>query len=139
MNQEILDQKHAEMMWQHKENCISHFFNFANFFLVSQSILLAAYSTIYSKQEAPETIVITIILIGLVLSILWLYILSKQKYIIDLLKDTCETKLPEYRLHREMRKKSKIFIFSNSGLFAYFLPCLFLLVWAIVAYIAIKF
>jgi hypothetical protein len=75
-----------ERLWQYRNNVISYFNSFVNSFLVAESVLLAVVGMIASNNSPMTKIKFPIIILGFVLTLLWLYVQAKQRFIIQNLK-----------------------------------------------------
>lgn len=66
-----------DRLWQHKENVNTNFNNFVNFFLISESILLAVVGMLAGRPIIIKAVQISIIILGLILTLVWIYIQGK--------------------------------------------------------------
>ncbi len=102
-----------------------------NYFLISESILLAVVGMLAGKPMATKPLLLSIVALGMILTFVWMYIQGKQRYILTILKGRCEAVMPEYRLSHDLRGARRWKI-SNGWLLAYFVPTVIAVVWVIV-------
>ena len=132
-----LNQDEKDRLWQHRLAVGTNFNNFVNFFLVSESVLLAVVGMFSGKSIQYKSIQVPIIFLGLILTLIWFFVQGKQNYILEIIKKRCEIHLLEYKETRSQRNPKK-WRFSNGIILAYCLPVLFALTWVIVLIAIIK-
>ena len=130
-NQYTPDQ--VERIWQYRNSVITFFNDFVNSFLVAESVLLAVVGVIASSNSSISKIRFPIIILGFVLTLIWIYVQAKQRFIIQSLKKICIENIVEYREHQELRKKS-IYRISISWILTFILPLLFAVIWVFIFY-----
>lgn len=118
-------------LWEHRTSLNNDFNNFANFFLIAESILLAVVGGLIGKPGSTKTIAFALIVLGFVLTFIWLYVQGKQRRVLGLIKAQCEHHFPEYRLVRAERRHP-IWKLSNTWLLAYVVPSLFAVTWVVI-------
>ncbi len=123
----------VERLWQYRNSVISFFNSFVSSFLVAESVLLAVVGMIASSSSPMTKIKFPIIILGFILTLLWMYVQAKQRFIIQNLKNVCMEHLPEYRHQQELRQNS-IWKFSTTWLLTFLLPLLFAIIWVFVLY-----
>jgi len=122
-----------ERLWQYRNSVITIFNNFVNSFVVTESVLLAVVGMLSSSTSSMSEIKIPVILLGFFLTLLWMYVQAKQRFILQSLKDVCAKHLPEYRKQLELRQNSD-WKLSTTLLLAFLLPLLFATIWIFVLY-----
>ena len=118
-------------LWEQHLRSDEVFYNRLNFFLVFESVLLGVVGTLFSKPLSEKPVLVTIICLGLVLTILWGYTQARQKYVRDRLKARLEEVLPEYRAILEDREQVKKWPLSSVTLLSYGVPTLIAFVWIV--------
>lgn len=101
-----------------------------NFFLVFESVLLGVVGVLYSRPAPAKPVLLSIICLGLVLTILWGYVQARHKYIFDSIRALQREVVPEYRLVMERREQVKWPI-SSTSLLAYGVPLLVAVTWLV--------
>lgn len=130
-NSNKFDSDQVDRLWQHRLNVNSNFNNFVNFFLLAESILLAVVGMLADKPMVTKPIILSLIALGIILTLVWMYVQGKQKYILDILKKRCEEFMPEYKISRELRQ-AKRWRISNGWLLAHFVPTLITAIWIVI-------
>ncbi len=122
-----------ERLWHYRNSVITIFNNFVNSFVVAESVLLAVVGMLASSSSPMARIKIPVIFLGLFLTLLWMYVPAKQRFILQSLKGVCAEHLPEYQEQLELRQNS-VWKFSTTWLLAFLLPLVFAAIWIIVLY-----
>lgn len=122
-----------ERLWQYRNGVITYFNSFVNSFLVAESVLLAVVGMIASSNQPMANVKFPIIIFGFILTLLWMYVQAKQRFIIQNLKRVCMKHLPEYREQQELRQNSA-WKYSTTWLLTFLLPILFAGIWIFVLY-----
>ena len=94
-------------LWQHRSDVVFIFNNFVNYFLVSESILLAVVGMLIGKPIASKPLLLSIVTLVLALNLVWIYIQGKQLFIMKVLKDKCKQNMPEYKATLNLWKASR--------------------------------
>ena len=123
-----VDERGQDRLWDHRQSVNNDFNAISNYFMLGQSFLLVVATSSGADQSAER---ITVTLLGLVLTVIWLYVQSKQKFLLDQLKRRCATELPEYAETREQRLHP-LWRFSNTAIMAVILPALFAATWTVI-------
>lgn len=126
------DSEMRARLWEHRLAINHDFSNLANFFLLAESILLATSGAILGSTTAPRLVLYVLIILGLVLTTVWIAIQSKQRRILSLLKKRCEEEFREYRETRIARNRFLDRV-SNIWLMTYFVPLVFACAWVSIA------
>ena len=104
----------VERLWQYRNSVITYFNGFVSSFLVAESVLLAVVGMIASNNSSMAKIKFPIIILGFILTLLWMYVQAKQRFIIQNLKKVCLENLVEYRVQQELRQNS-VWKYSTTG------------------------
>jgi hypothetical protein len=120
------DQKHR--LWEHGLHEDTMFNNRLNFFLVFESILLSVVGSLYSKLTPTKVILITIVCLGIVITIIWGYVQARQKHTYDVLGSAAREVFDEFVIIRTRIGKWPV---SSVALLTYAIPGLVLLIWIV--------
>ena len=123
----------VERLWQYRNSVITYFNSFVSSFLIAESVLLAVVGMIASSNSSMTKIKFPIIILGFILTLLWMYVQAKQRFIIRNLKTICIEYLVEYREQQELRQNS-VWKMSTTWLLTFLLPLLFAIIWIFVLY-----
>ncbi|MFD0360664.1 hypothetical protein ACFQZZ_04280 [Nocardia sp. GCM10030253] len=115
-------------LWEHRQSVNSDFNSISNYFLLAQSFLLIV-ATSNQIEVGYHRLIVGIL--ALALSGIWLYVQSKQKFLLDGLKKRCAAELPDYAQTRADREHP-VWRFSNTAIMARVLPMLFSLAWIVI-------
>jgi hypothetical protein len=118
-----------ERIWQLRLHGDVMFTNHSNFFLLCESILIVVISTLSSNDKPKKSILLAVTMVGFILTVIWIYVLGKQRCILNLLKKICKENMPEYKKYKEIREKKCPWGISNMWLLAYAVPILIGLLW----------
>ncbi|MGY2093404.1 RipA family octameric membrane protein [Nocardia gipuzkoensis] len=121
----MLDEAAKQRLWEHRQSVNSDFNNMSNYFLLAQSFLLIV-ATSNQIETGYHRLIVGIL--GFTLSVIWLYVQAKQKFILDGLKRRCAAEFPEYAETRAGRAHT-VWRFSNTAIVARLMPTLFGLTW----------
>lgn len=97
---EILNEQQIERLWQYRNQVDQEYYGRLNFFLIFESILLAAAVQVDSSGHASSTVSKVFVLLGLLITLVWLYAQARVAHILSYLRSLCNEYLPEYRLFR---------------------------------------
>lgn len=120
-----VDEPAQQRLWEHRQALNGDFNSISNYFMLAQSFLLVVAVTI-GTSLTPRSLAVT--LLGLTLTIVWLYVQSKQRFLLDQLKDRCAKELPEYAATRSLRVHP-IYRLSITKLLSILPPLLFAATW----------
>jgi len=124
-----LDSDQKKRIWEMTVQDDTMFNNRLNFFLVFESVLLSVVGLLYSSKFTPaKTVFITIICLGIVLTVLWGYVQARQKHVYDTLASICKEVFPEYKMARATIGRWPL---SAVMLLTYVVPALVLLIWIV--------
>lgn len=120
----------VRLLWEYKENSVNAFNSFVNFFVVAESVLLAVIGMSFDSTNSNIAIQIPIIILGLAVTVVWMYVQGKQRYIINTVRRQCEDCIADYRLLRTKLRET-FWRVSNMWLLAYLLPGIFAATWIV--------
>jgi hypothetical protein len=123
------DAQTKERMWDHAAHENVVFNDRLNFFLLFESISLGVIGALYTRVPADNTPLQYLALLGLLISLLWLYVQARQKYVLNSVRARNAIALPEYAFILRNRRQ---WWPSTTWLLGYLLPLLVLLIWLVV-------
>jgi hypothetical protein len=134
--QKKLSPEQTDRLWQRYLSEESIFNDRLNFFLVLESILLGAVITLFGQNNFTqrEFILRLSALLGFVLTIIWIYVSARQKWVLGIVRRIAFEKLDEFRLSELEIAKGRWPIRIRT-LLAHVIPLSFLLVWIIIQFI----
>jgi hypothetical protein len=127
---ERLSPAEVDRLWQHRQSVDTHFNERLNFFLIFESVLLGTVAVLVDQAGITHTTPRLIAGVGLLLTIVWWYAQSKQKYILNLLRTRAELYMPEYRATRSQRT-TRLYRLSVIALLAHLVPFSIGVIWVI--------
>jgi hypothetical protein len=127
---EILGQAEIDRLWQHRQSVDTHFNDRLNFFVVFESVLLGVVGVLGDRQVISRDALRLVAALGALLTVLWWYAQSKQRYILNLLRIRAAQFMPEYKATRSLRT-SRLYQVSVTWVLAHLLPALFGAIWLI--------
>ena len=130
---EEFDSHQIDRIWRHRETAVASFQNFTNVFLISESILLVVVGQMFGKATTGGALQIPLISLGIFLTLLWIYVQGKQKFVINQLQKICQKHIPEYNVTKGSQARA-IWRFSSTWLLAYLLPLVFGIIWLVFLY-----
>jgi len=117
-------------LWEHGMHEDTVFNDRLNFFLIFESVLLGVVGMLYGKQPpVMKEVLITIVCLGLLITIIWGYIQARQRSTLNRLIERLEEHLPEFRETYEPLDRKKWRRLSGTWLLTYFIPLLVVLIW----------
>lgn len=123
-----LTSEQKERIWQHRLHLDTMYNNRLNFFLVSESILIAIVGSLKDRSEINGSALIAIIIFGLLLTIIWIYVQAKQGYLLNLAKSKCMECMEEYKAYKEDETRKKYWV-SITWLLTYGVPSMVAGIW----------
>ena len=114
-------------LWDYRNHVDQEFFGRLNFFLVFESILLAAAGQLLLAGSVPTLAIKAFMSLGLLITAVWAYSQARIKFILDWLSVLCRENIPEYRLFRAFGN----WPISSMTLLTYAIPLLVSLIWVI--------
>jgi len=125
----------ATMLWQYKMHEDAIFYQRLNFFLVTESMILVAFATLFSSPHPTVSwIRVVTAVLGCVVTLVWGYVGARQRNVMKQIIGEAEKAIPIYKKIRQERANW----FSSTWLLAYFVPAIIFLTWAALIYLAIK-
>lgn len=131
MANESRDPDEIKLLWEYRDICINGFNSFVNFFVVAESVLLAVIGASFDSSISGSVIQIPIIVLGFAITLVWMYVQGKQRFIINIVRKQCEDYIPAYRVLRTNMRTATFWRVSNMWLLAYFLPGIFAATWLV--------
>src|SRR5690349_9326324 len=99
---ENLENDQLNRLWSHKQHVDNLFYERLNYFLIFESILLGIVGVLYSRPGSVVIMLKMITLLGLLITIIWLYIQARNKYIRDVVGRRARELIPEYKTTEEV-------------------------------------
>jgi hypothetical protein len=134
----------ANRLWSHALHQDEEFVQRSNFFLVAESLLVVAYSSLLTSGlhvgavSGDERLLLTARVIGVfgfLLSVIWCYACMRLKYVMSYLDRRTEEVCPEFRrTNKERKMPGRI---RSTWLMTYIVPALTGIMW--VMFVAITF
>ena len=122
-----ITKEEAEKLWQYKMHEENIFYQRSNFFLVAESMLIAALASLFGASKAPLSLILAIAALGCVLTFIWLYVSSRQIVVINQIAKINESVVSVYARIRSERAKWPL---SSTKLLAYWVPLVVMATWA---------
>jgi small-conductance mechanosensitive channel len=116
----------AEKLWQYKMHEEDIFYQRLNFFLVAESMLFVAYTTLFASPRSIFSVIIVLSTLGSILTLVWIYVSSRQLNVMRQIAKESQEAVNVYARIREERSKWPV---SSTKLLAYFVPLVVLLAW----------
>jgi hypothetical protein len=132
-----LNSEQRKRLWEYRLHIETILYNRLAFFLAFETVLLAIVGTLYDKPDSPRTVLMMIIVLGLLTTLIGLYLQHNMKQIFDVVdKRILESdNFPEHketvdRIRSIRRMESKLGISTPAlMLLTYVLPGLVTLLW----------
>ena len=131
MADEYRDADEIKLLWNYRDVCIDGFNSFVNFFVVAESVLLAVIGMSFDSSNSRAMLQVPIIILGFLITLVWMYVQGKQRFIINIVRKQCEDYIPAYRVLRTEMRAATLWKVSNMWLLAYFLPGTFAATWLV--------
>lgn len=132
---ETLDSEQSRRLWEYRMHIEDQLYSRLTFFLVFESILLGVVGALYSKTSPSLLILRAIVILGFLISLIWLYVQHNVKQIFLVLDDRARENFPEHnenmkRIWKVRKVESRLGIQSPALiLLTYVVPSLVALVW----------
>ena len=134
---ENLDSEQRARLWQYRLHVENQLYTRMSVFLTFETILLAVVGTLYANPNLPKTMLIILVVLGALITLIWLYIQHNIKLIFVLLDRRTYDTLPEHketidRIMQARRLEKRLGIKTKTPallLLTYVLPILILLIW----------
>ena len=105
-----------------------------NFFLVSQTLLMAAFSNASKGGPPSRATALTLAVLGVVLAILWVLGSYRQLLVVSHLQSEAEEAIPKYKALRQSRPKC---LAGFTNVMAYCIPSIILVAWVVLSAVAL--
>lgn len=115
-----------QRLWQYKMHEEDIFYQRNNFFLVAESMLLIALATLFNATRAGFLIIFVLAALGCVLTLIWIYVSSRQLVVIQQIAKESEA---VFHVYHRIRTERSIWPFSSTKLLAYFVPSIVMGTW----------
>jgi hypothetical protein len=125
-----LNNDQINRLWEHRLHVDNEFYSRLNFFLVFESVLMGVVGVLYSSPHPVMFVLRAISILGFCITLVWVYVQARHKYLLDTLNARCSEIIPEYRETIDYWKKTK-WPFSTRWLLAYVIPVLVVAVWIV--------
>lgn len=123
-----LNDNEKKRLWEHALHSQERFDNRLNIFLVFQSILIAAVSTLYTRTSTSKMALFAIIVLGIALTVIWFYAQLRERFYLIDLESQARKEFPEYKNTCERRKKYRLPI-PNTELLTFGVPLVVVFLW----------
>lgn len=114
-------------LWEYRTQEENVFYQRINFFLVAESMLIVAYTTVFAKEGLGFSAQ-TVIALGFLLTVAWVVVSHRQRVAYSHIRDIVVSVCPEYASLRQTRPKS--WVPSSWFVMTYVVPALLLGSWA---------
>ena len=121
-----LTSEKIQRLWEYRNSVESSFHQRNSFLLVAESMMLAAFATTLTAQEAFPCIPGVLTVFGMLLSLIWWYVNTRHYSNYKNLRKKIEELCPEYEWVRSDRSHKGP---STWIVIAHFVPLLTLLIW----------
>lgn len=129
-----MDERAQDRLWEHRQRVNEDFNSISNRFMLTQSFLLLVATSEGASGEGPR---IAVTFLGFTLTLLWAYVQSKQKFLLDILRRRCAQELPEYAV-TSAERVHPLWRFSNTWITAVVLPSIFAITWAVILFFKLR-
>jgi hypothetical protein len=136
---ENLNSEERRRLWEFRLHIETILYNRLAFFLAFETVLLAVVGTLYGKPDSPKGVLIIIVVLGVLITLIWLYLQHNMKQIFDVADQRIldSDNFPEHketvdRIRSLRRMESKLGIKTKTPalmLLTYILPGLVTLLW----------
>lgn len=132
---EDVDSEQSNRLWAYRLHIESILYSRLAFFLAFETILLGVVGTLYNKADASRIVLIILIVLGGLITLIWLYVQHNMKQIFVVLDKRVYDNFPEHkesvdRILSIRRVESRLGMRTPAlMLLTYVVPILILLVW----------
>jgi hypothetical protein len=136
---ENLDSEQRRRLWEFRLHTETILYNRLAFFLAFETVLLAVVGTLYNKPDSPKGVLVIIIVLGVLITLIGLYLQHNMKQIFDVVDKRIldSDNFPEHketvdRIRSIRRMERKLGIKTKTPalmLLSYVLPGLITLLW----------
>ncbi len=134
---ENLDSEQRARLWEYRLHVENQLYSRMTVFLAFETILLAVVGTLYANSNLPKNMLVILIVLGVLITLIWLYVQHNIKQVLVILDLRACDNLPEHketmdRIVSARRVLRRLGIKAKAPallLITYFVPILILLVW----------
>ena len=134
---ENLDSEQRARLWEYRLHVENQLYSRISVFLTYETILLAVVGTLYANPNSAKNVLIVLVVLGVLITLIWLYVQHNTKQIFVLLDRRTYDNLPEHketidRIMQARRMEKSLGIKTRTPvllLLTYVVPILILLVW----------
>jgi hypothetical protein len=102
-----------------------------NFFLVAESVLAVAYTEAFSSRAGGVAVELGIAAMALVLTLAWLHVNRRQRYLIGIVHEIALHELPEFAETYRRRGQGGRGPLGSTVVIAYVVPSLVAMMWVL--------
>jgi hypothetical protein len=130
-----LDSEQCARLWGYRLHVENQLYTRMSVFLTFETILIAVVGTLYTSHTLPKTLLIILIVLGMLITLIWLYAQHNVKQVFVILDRRTYDNFPEHRetikrIYRARRWESRLGIRAPVlWLLTYPIPILILLIW----------
>ena len=132
-----LDSEQRTRLWEYRLHIENQLYVRLTVFLTYETILLAVVGTLQNNLNSAKSVVLILIVLGMLVTLIWLYIQHNTKQIFVILDRRTYDILPEHketidRMMRARRLERRLGVRTRTPvllLLTYVLPILILLIW----------
>ncbi len=132
-----LDSEQRTRLWEYRLHIENQLYIRLTVFLTYETILLAVVGTLQNNLNSAKSVVLVLIVLGMLVTLIWLYIQHNTKQIFVILDRRTYDNLPEHketidRMMRARRLERRLGVRTRTPvllLLTYVLPILILLIW----------
>jgi hypothetical protein len=132
---EKLDGEQRARLWEYRLHVENQLYSRISVFLTYETILLAVVGTLYANPNSAKNVLIVLVVLGVLITLIWLYVQHNVKQVYDILDRRTYDNLPEHRetvkrIYQARRWTSNLGIKAPALLLlTYPVPILILLMW----------
>lgn len=123
-----------ERIWEYYLHEHSQFNARLNFFLIAEAMLVVAAAQVLSSGETKPILGLGTSVTGMGLTIVWAYVNRRQTELMEFRRVRAKAALPEFAEGDRTRPRTRI---HSTGLLAYGVPAMVLVVWLFVVPVAL--
>ena len=131
MDEKETNEQRSDRLWMYRNQTEDVYYERLNFFLVSESMILVAFSTVLAIDDRPGFVLYVMSVLGVLLSLVWLAVSHRQSQVISSIRKLTEDACPSYGEIRATRPKAS---YSSWWLLTYFVPVLTILTWSLLMF-----
>ncbi len=132
-----LDSEQRTRLWEYRLHIENQLYIRLTVFLTYETILLAVVGTLQNNLNSAKSVVLVLIVLGMLVTLIWLYIQHNTQQIFVILDRRTYDNLPEHketidRMMRARRLERRLGVRTRTPvllLLTYVLPILILLIW----------